>query len=195
MKLKNLKIKKNKKKNKIYFLFVGRLIKHKGIYELIQVTKKIKKKYKNVELLVLGDNDEGNSFSVSDQNLKLWIEKKIIKYLGFKKNISNYISNCDCLILPSYREGMSRALLEAALLAKPLIASNVPGCKQLVKNNYNGFLCKPKDINSLYIAIKKFIHLSSNKRKIFGANSRKIVIKSFDEKIVINKYLEEIKKL
>ena len=158
-KLRNYKI--NNKK--IFFLFIGRLIKHKGIYELISAIKKIKSLNFDVVFYVLGNNDQKNSYPVSDKQLKFWIKNKYIKYLGFKKNIKPFLNKADCVILPSYREGMSRALLEAALNYKPLIATNVPGCKDLVKNNFNGFLCRPKDANSLANAIKNFILLSKKK--------------------------------
>ena len=192
--IKNLKNYKNNNK-KIIFLFIGRLIKHKGIYELISAIKKVKKLNSNIDFHILGSNDKNNSYPVPDKLLHLWIKNKYIKYFGFKKNIKPFLNKADCVILPSYREGMSRALLEAALNYKPLIASNVPGCKDLVKNNINGFLCRPKDTNSLANAINKFILLSKKQKLLFGINSRKLVVKNFDQKIVINKYLQVIKNL
>lgn len=186
----------NKKKNKkINFLYVGRLIKDKGINELFEAIQVIKKKYKNINFLIVGEVDLKNLYPISKNLLYYMKKKKFIKYYKFTNNVLKFYSKADCFILPSYREGLSRSLLEAASCSLPLITTNVPGCKELVKSNYNGFLCIPRNSNSIIKCIEKFICLTNNKVKKFGLNSRKLVKSKYNVKHVINKYVYEIKKL
>ncbi|HIP92930.1 MAG TPA: glycosyltransferase, partial [Desulfurobacteriaceae bacterium] len=101
----------------------------------------------------------------------------------------------DCIVLPSYREGIPRALLEAASMEKPIITTDVPGCREVVENGINGFLCKPKDSKDLAEKMEKMLNLKEEERIKMGKKGREKVIKSFDEKIVIQKYLDAIKEL
>jgi glycosyltransferase involved in cell wall biosynthesis len=119
----------------------------------------------------------------------------MVEYLGTTEDVKQFISDADCVVLPSYREGTPKTLLEAASMAKPLIATDVPGCRNIVKNNYNGFLCKMQDANDLSEAMKRMINLSSDERNNFGLNSRTLVENEFDEKIVIDKYINSINEL
>ena len=119
--------KKKINKNIFKFLFVGRIIKEKGVIELIDAFKKISFKKKKVFLILIGKN-----YKHLNLNLK---NSPSIKHINFKRNIKKYYKNSDCFIMPSYREGLSRSILEAASLSLPILASNVPGCKELVQNN------------------------------------------------------------
>jgi len=193
IKINNSKLSLQKKSNnKITILFIGRMIVDKGVNELLDAAKNIKKEFTNVEIWLLG------SFDKSKENIKL--KNKIIEYnlngyikhLEFCENVSKFIVQSDCVILPSYREGLPRSLLEAAIYKRPVIATNVPGCRQLVKNNFNGFLCKSKNVNSLKDCIIKFINIDLKKKIDMGNNNFKFVKDNYDEKIVINSYLNEI---
>jgi len=137
--------------------------------------------------------DEDNSSSISIKYIKkITIGYNIDIKINFK-NIKKLISNHDCIVLPSYSEGMSRSIMEAASLGRPIICSNISGCKEMVKNNFNGFLVKPKSINSLVKAMSDFTSLSFKKKKTFASNSRLIIENNFfDEKYVNNQYLKEI---
>ena len=101
----------------------------------------------------------------------------------------------DIAVLPSYREGMSRFLLESASMQRPIITTDVPGCREIVKDSFNGFLCKPKDYEDLANKIENMINISEGERIEFGNNGRKLIIENFEESIVINKYIEIIKKI
>ena len=103
-----------------------------------------------------------------------------------------FIFQSDCVILPSYREGLPKSLLEAAIHKKPVIATDVPGCRQLVKNNFNGLLCESKNIQSLNDSIINFIKMDHKMKIEMGNNNYKFVKKNYDEKIVIKSYLDEI---
>ena len=192
-----IKIKKKKKlfnKNQIKFIFSGRMIRDKGIFELIEAIKIVKSKYKNVSFSFYGILDNDNYGSISNYLIDYWDQTKLINFFPNVKNVINSLNKFDCFILPSYSEGLPKSLLEAASVGLPILCSDIPGCKGLVKNNYNGFLFKPKNIVSLSNAIEKFIKLSIKKRLLFGKNSRYVINKFYNEDIVVNNYYNEIKK-
>ncbi len=140
--------KKNNNEN-INFIFVARLIKDKGVVEYIKAAKNILNKYNRVTFTIFGNFDYSNPSHIKKDIFFNLIKSSNILYKGFNDNILIEISRSDCLVLPSYREGLSRTLLEAGLLSKPSITSDVPGCKDVIINNYNGLLCKPMDIDDL----------------------------------------------
>lgn len=177
--------------NEINFLYLGRLILDKGLFELFEVIKRIKPKYDNVQFTIIGNIDYSNNTYIRKEVIDYLLKEKLINYLNFQDDTINYISKCSCFILPSYREGLSRSLLEAASIGRPMIASNVPGCKELVIDDYNGFLCNPRDVDDLEYKIIKFINLKQDQKIQFGINSRKIA-NNYDEKIVFKRYLEVI---
>jgi len=176
----------------IKFCFVGRLIGDKGIYEFIAAAKKMKSVYSNVEFYILGELYLKNPTSISKEKLDEWIAEKTIIYLGKSDSVEKELSKFDCIVLPSYREGMARVLLEASSMAIPIITSDVPGCADVVENNKNGFICKVKNSEDLFLQMEKFISLSYDKRLKMGVYGREKVVKEFDEKIVIEKYIEAI---
>ena len=105
------------------------------------------------------------------------------------------IKDCDCFVLPSYREGMSHSLLMSAALSRPLIVSDVPGCREIIDDCINGFLCKPRDFNDLSDKIEKIILLSHEKLKLMGLEGRKKVEEEFSKDIVCKLYTDAIKKV
>lgn len=179
----------------ISFLFVGRLLYHKGIIEYMKAaTILINKGYK-WRFLICGAIEPQANLGIQEKELEFWVKNKSIEYLGFKNNINEVIQNVSCVVLPSYREGISRTLLESAALAKPLIASDVPGCREIVRNNHNGYTCLPADELDLAAKMEKMGLLTSEQRIQLGLQGRKLVEESFDEKLVINQYLEAITSL
>ncbi len=179
--------------NKIKFLMIARLVKDKGLYEYLKTAELLKQKYKNVEFLLLGAFYQGNPTSISKEELEVWIQRGIIKYLGMSDSIEEEIAKVDCIVLPSYREGLSRVLLEAAAMAKPIVTTDVPGCRDVVDDGVNGFLCEVRDYKSLAEQMEKIINLSSLKREQMGQRGREKVLQNFDERVVIEKYLNTIK--
>ena len=173
----------------LFFLFCGRLITEKGILEFLKAASIIKKKYTNIHFQIAGEIQKKSMKSISINLLNEYENKGIIQYLGFSNDVLTIINKCDCLILPSYREGLSRVLLEASMLAKPIITSNVTGCRDVVKHNYSGYLCKPKSVDDLVFYIEKFINLSNEEKAIFGINGKNLVKIKFDERLVIDKYI------
>lgn len=180
--------------NPFLFLFIGRLIKDKGIFEFIEAASIIKRKYEDVSFRVIGpfwsQNLKSNTVSRSD--LQGWIEEGVIEYQGEKKDIRSDLALADCVVLPSYREGMSNILLEAAAMEKPVITSNTTGCREIVEDSVTGYLCRVKDADDLARQMEKMLSLSNEQRKVMGEKGREKVIKEFDKKIVLDSYLGAI---
>jgi len=174
------------------FLFIGRIIKDKGVYELIEAFEYIKKKGSDAELFLLGEPDNENPSNISISKIKEWETRKIITFLGYSKDVRKFIIKSDCVILPSYREGMSRSLLEASSIGRPIITTNVPGCKDVVDDKITGLLCNSKDVNDLIKKIEHFLCMNLNQRIEMGKNGRKKILDKFNEKIIIDKYLDHI---
>jgi glycosyltransferase involved in cell wall biosynthesis len=176
------------------FLFIGRLIKDKGIFEFVDAARMIRKKFPNILFNVIGpfwhQNLKSNTITKSD--LQNWIVEGIIDYQGEKKDIRKFIAEADCIVLPSYREGTSNILLEAASMEKAIITTNTTGCKETVDDEVTGFLCKVKDAEDLADKMEKMYLLSEEDRKTMGKKGRQKIIKEFDKQIVINAYLEAI---
>ena len=186
------------KKKKITFTFIGRLIYQKGIYEFLKAAELILNlnyHQNKINFKIIGEADDQNISNINKNLLNNFKRKKHFFFMGFldEKKLFKEIQKSDCIVLPSYREGLPRVLLESFLHSKPAIATNVPGCNSLVKNNFNGLLCKVKNINSLYECFNKFIRMSIKQRKILGRNGRFLVLKKFSEQIVIKKYIHLIK--
>ena len=189
--LNKFKYKKLDAMKSISFLYLGRLIWDKGLFELFEAIKRIKPRYNNINFNFVGSIDYSNKTYIKKDIIDDLINKKMINFYNFQENTIKFIENSSCIILPSYREGLSRTLLEAASIGRPIITSDVPGCRDVVTNNFNGFICKVKSVDDLENNIIKFINLDNNKKIEFGINSRKIA-NNFDEKIVIKRYLDFI---
>lgn len=188
----NKKIYKIKSPN-LMFLYVGRIILDKGINEFLESAKIIKKSFPSIQFNILGPVE--NNQSMIGKKLSDYHNKKIISYLGSTNDVRSYISEVDCIILPSYREGLPRTILEAFALSKPVISTNVPGCNEIVIDGVNGLLCLSRNIKSLTETIIKFIKLPLSVQQSFGNAGRILVEKKYDEKIVINAYLNYLSKL
>ena len=175
------------------FLLIGRMLADKGIYEYIDAGKILRKKHKESMLQLLGFTNCENRSAIPIETINDWVDKKYVTYFEPVDDVRPFISQADCVVLPSYREGVPRSLLEAASMGKPIITTDAPGCRVAVDNNITGYLCKVKDSKDLADKMQKIIELNPFKRNNMGINGRKKMQKEFDEKIVINKYLEIIK--
>ena len=177
------------------FTFIGRLLYDKGIVEFVKAAKAMRSKYSNVEFWVIGDIDEGNPSFVSKPQLVQWIESKTIRYFGIKLDVRPVISQSDCIVLPSYREGLSMVLLEAMAMGKPIITTDTPGCRQTVDAGKNGLLVPVKDSKALGLAIETFYELSMEETKRMGLNSRQIAVEYFAQEVVFDCYFKIIQKI
>lgn len=179
---------------KFIFLYISRLIKDKGVMEFVEAASLLKDEYPDAEFHIIGPLWTGNkkSLTVTAKELNEWIEKKWIVYHNKQKDVRPFIADADCVVMPSYREGMSNVLLEAASMARPLIATDVTGCRDIIEDGVNGFLCKVKSGTDLAEKMKKMMSLSISEREAMGKCGREKMIREFDKRIVIQMYLQAI---
>lgn len=178
--------------NQFTFLLISRLISDKGIFEFIEAVEHLKTTGLNARFQILGAKDPEHHRGIPVNVIDQWIANKTVEYLGTTDNVSAYIQQADCIVLPSYREGTPRTLLEAASTAKPIIATNVPGCNNIVVDNHNGLLCNLKDANDLAMKMEQMAGFDDETLKRFGLNGRRKAELEFDENVVISKYLQTI---
>jgi len=178
---------------KFVFLFIGRLLSDKGIREYIAAARVVRSGSPDVECRVLGFIDRGNPTAVSPGEVRIWEEERTIRYLGSADDVMPHLAEADCVVLPSYREGCPRSLLEAASMGIPLITTDVPGCRQVVDDGINGFLCRPYDPVDLAEKMKKMFCLSVFERSQMGAAGRIKMLNEFDEKIVLDQYMKAVR--
>ena len=180
---------------KFIFLFIGRLVRVKGIEELIIAAESILKDKNNCEFWIVGPIWKQNTgkLSFTEAHVEEWQQKGII-YKGETKDVRPYIAACDCFVLPSHREGLSNSLLEAASMEKPIVTTNVTGCKDVVIDGITGILCESQNAKSLEQALRKMLQLSEEERLQMGTMGRLKVMREFEKSIVINKYTEQINK-
>lgn len=181
--------------SQLSFLFIARLVKDKGLVEYVEAARILKAKYPKIQFIVLGAFYPGNPTAVTEEEMAKWEQEGIVKYLGTSDDVPSLIAQSDCVVLPSYREGMSRVLLEAASMARPIVATDVPGCRDIVDDGVNGFLCVVRDPESLAKQMEKMIEIGDDRRKQMGIKGREKVIKEFDESIVITTYKKTIRNI
>jgi len=183
---------KEAKKDEFTFLFVGRLLTDKGIYELIKAFEKLKKEKPKVKLIIVGSPDEGNPNSVSKGELEKWVKEGLIEWHGFQEDVRPFYCMADCVVLPSYREGVPRVLLEAMAMEKPIITTDAPGCRNVCVEGVNGFLVKPKDVESLYLAMKRMVELGDEKLREFGKAGRRLAEDKYSVEKIVGEYINLI---
>ncbi len=174
------------------FLLVARLIYDKGITEYIEAIQILHRYGINARFQLLGAIDTDHKSGIPIKKLEEWIAKGWVEYLGKTDYVTSFMNAADCVVLPSYREGSPRSLMEAACLQKPVIATDVPGCRNVVENNYNGLLCEVKNAEDLAVKMDKMMQLSERERLQMGINGRKKMEKEFSDSIVIRKYFAAI---
>lgn len=180
------------KDEKFTFLLISRLIYDKGILEYIEAIKSLRDSGVDARFQLLGAKDPKHRRGIPEEIIDNWVATNSVDYLGTTKDVRPFIDQADCVVLPSYREGTPRTLLEAASLSKPIVASNVAGCTNIVENRYNGLLCEVKNSEDLAEKMNQMIRLSAEERGTMGKNGRFLVENRFHEGIVIDKYLNTI---
>ena len=164
------------------FLFIGRIMKEKGIKELLEVMKRFQREGVPISLDVLGDFEE----TEFEQEFALLAKEEWFRYHGSQDDVRLFIADAHCFVLPSYHEGMANTNLENASSGRPVITSDIPGCREAVIDGETGFLCKPKDEESLYRVMKKFTKMNNEDRERMGKAGRKRMEELFDKRKVVN---------
>ena len=172
------------------FLFVGRIMKDKGVDEILFAAQRIKEENIKAEVHIVGWND-GHYQDIIEKA----VNDGLIVYHGKQNQINQFLAQSHCIILPSYHEGMSNVLLEAAASGRPVIATNVPGCKETFDEGITGFGCSARDGADLFTAMKKFTLLSYEEKKQMGIRGRKKMELEFDRNIIVKNYLNEISEI
>ena len=171
-----------------HVFFAGRLIREKGIFELVEASRIIKQQLPSTEFTVCGDLDQGNPSSISPAQLDEWKQEGVIHFTGHVSDLAEPMGTASIVVLPSYREGLPRVLLEAAALGKPLVATDVAGCREIVEHGVNGLLVASADAKALAEAVIELLQ-DKPRRDRMGERSRAIVEEKFDEQLVIEQHL------
>lgn len=178
----------------VTFIFIGRIMRDKGIDQYLEAAKIIKKKYPDTQFNVIGfvEKTQPHYNDMINQ-----LEKEgYITYLGYQSDVKPFVKEAHCLIQPSHGgEGLSNVLLEAAATGRALIASNIPGCRETISEDKNGYTFEAKNTSSLVEQIEKFIHLTYVERKQMGTSSREKIEKEFDRNIVVEAYMNKVDKI
>jgi glycosyltransferase involved in cell wall biosynthesis len=177
-------------RNETILLLIARLLRDKGVVELVEAARRIRTDLPHVRVQLLGPLDEANRTSISQTELDSWIQEAAVEYLGATDDVRPHVAAASAVVLPSYREGLPRSLLEAAAMGRPLIATDVPGCREVVEEGVNGYLCAARDILSLEQAMRTFVALPHQDREKMGRASRAKVQDRFSEEIVVQTYLD-----
>jgi glycosyltransferase involved in cell wall biosynthesis len=172
------------------FLFLGRMMKAKGIEELLQAAEIVKNEYPNTQFDLIGGCEEDYYQQLAELN-----KSGIINYHGQQDDVHSFIKKSHATILPSYHEGTANVLLESASSGRPVLATQVPGCKETFDENLSGFGFEVKSVDSLVETIKKFVNLPYEQKKAMGIAGREKMENKYDRKIVINAYIDEINNL
>lgn len=172
----------------VRFLFVGRVMHEKGVDELFAAAKRMKQEYGDgVEFHIVGSFEEGYK-SLMDE-----LEKAgVVKYHGYQSDMKRFYAMASCVVLPSYHEGMSNVLLEAAASGRPLITSDIPGCREAVEDGNSGYLCPAKDANALYGAMQRFVEMPENCRGELGHRGRERMEQRFSKTAVVAETIKHL---
>ncbi len=172
----------------VRFLFIGRIMRDKGIEEYLAAAARIRRQHPDTEFQIVGSYEE--------ERYREWLEgNDDVRYLGRSDDVREQIREVDCIVHPSYHEGMSNVLLEGAAMGKPLIASNIPGCREVIDEGVNGFVFEPRCVDDLVDKLERFLSMDCNAWAKMGMKSREKVEREFDRNLVVNAYLKAIEEI
>lgn len=173
----------------VIVMLPARMLFDKGIYEFVNAVTLLKADYPKVKFVLVGRFDDGNPALIPTKQLRAWELAGLIEWWGYKRNMDEVLNLASMVVLPSYREGLPKVLLEAAACGKPIISTNVPGCKEIVRHEVNGLLIPPKDEVALAEAIRRLLDNPEFAVQL-GKNGREIVQNEFSEALVVEKTFE-----
>lgn len=177
------------------FLLPARLLWDKGIGEYIDASRELRANGYAVVCQLVGFLGPDNRTAIRQETIAQWQTEGLARYLGSTDDIRPILATADCVVLPSYREGTPRSLLEAASMALPVITTDAVGCREVVDDGVNGFLCRVRDSSDLAEKMAKMMNLSSDELKAMGNQGRRKMIREFDESVVIDRYLHVVEKI
>jgi glycosyltransferase involved in cell wall biosynthesis len=167
------------------FLYAGRMLADKGLYELIDAVRSLNADSLQCTLWLCGFSDVENVSAIRQSELDAWGDIPGVEYLGPSDYMEKLYAQVDCVVLPSYREGMPRSLLEAGAMGLPVVTTDVPGCRNIVEAGFNGLLCEAKSSDSLKHALQRMLVMTSDERAEMGRNGRGLVSEKFGDQLVV----------
>jgi len=177
------------------FVLIGRLLWDKGVGEYVEAARTLRVRYPHARFRLLGPVGVDNPSAISRDEVAAWEREGVIEYLGETADVRPYIADADCVVLPSYREGVPRTLMEASAMGRPGVATNVPGCREVVADGVNGLLCEARDATSLAASLAHMLDLDGAARAAMAERGRKKIEKEFDERVVVQRYRELIREI
>lgn len=174
------------------FLMIARLLRDKGVVEFVDAARKAKAHHPQARFQLLGATGSENRTAIDAATVEAWVAEGTVEYLGTTPDVRPAIAAAACVVLPSYREGAPRTLIEAAAMARPLIATDVPGCRAVVDRDVSGFLCEVRNADSLAAAIQRFLDLSPQAREAMGRAGRAKMEREYDQSVVVAAYRSAI---
>lgn len=171
------------------FLLVARMLWDKGVGEYIEAARSVRARHPKARFQLLGFVDVANPSAISRQQVDAWVADGLVDYLGQTDDVRPWLEQADCVVLPSYREGLPQTLIEAAAMARIVVASDAPGCRNTVIDGETGFLCRTRDAADLADKLLRVLALSREQRQEMGQAGRAFVAANFDEKLVFGRYL------
>jgi len=176
----------------ISFLMIARLIRDKGVFEFVEAAKLVAERGLEARFLLLGPLGSKNRTGISTDQLDQWVKDGLVEYLGTTDDVRPFLADAHCVVLPSYREGAPRTLIEGAALGRPAIASDVTGCNTVVEHGETGLLCEVRSAESLAQAMMSFAQLPSDMRAKMGEDARAKMEREFGVDRVIDAYRQAI---
>lgn len=177
------------------FLMIARLLRDKGVLEFVDAARQIKAQHPKARFQLLGAAGAENRSAIDRATVDAWVAEGVVEYLGTTSDVRPAIAAASCVVLPSYREGAPRTLIEAAAMARPVITTNVPGCRAVVDRYVSGFLCEVRSADSLAAAIKRFLALTPEAKEAMGQAGRAKMEREYDQSIVLDAYCEAIARI
>lgn len=174
----------------VQFLMIARLIGDKGVREYVRAAEQVRARHPRTRFMLLGDSASDNPTSIAADELAQWRAQGHVVHHEHTDDVRPHIAAAHCLVLPSYREGMSRTLLEGGAMGRPLIASDVPGCREAIDPGVNGLLCDARSVTSLAERMEQILNMPDQQRREMGAASRRKIASQFGEDRVIRRYLD-----
>jgi glycosyltransferase involved in cell wall biosynthesis len=170
------------------FILVARMLRDKGVAEYVRAAEILKTKYPHAEFSLLGDAWPGNPAAISPEELQRWHTEGNVVYHGGTSDVKPYLANADCIVLPSYREGVPRSFMEGAAMGLPIVTTDNVGCKEVVEHGVTGYLCKTRDADDLAAAMERIILMPPAHRQAMGSAGRELMQRKFDVRLIVRQY-------
>jgi glycosyltransferase involved in cell wall biosynthesis len=180
-------------KSRFNFVLIGRLLWDKGVGEYVEAARRLRANYPHARFQLLGPVGVDNPSAITLDEMKAWQREGVIEYLGEAHDVRPHIANADCVVLPSYREGVPRTLMEASAMGRPIVATDVPGCREVVADGVTGLLCAARSGESLAAKLAQMLDMSADARRAMGERGRHKVTAEFDEAVVVERYKETLR--